>query len=164
MVSGFTGFLSGAQNKFCSPAQLLEYCKRYKVIIPLRDPLLAVLTRWKRHPTLSTDYILHAFNWLQHLDMENVYFFPVDIIKPDNITFVGMLNFLGMPMPNEKTMEYVCKWEKQNTAGPTELDYLYEQKIVFRDLSILEPATIAILRKQGYNCYWMDKEKSNVMS
>lgn len=57
-------------------AKHLAQC--WDVIVPVRDPLLAVITRHIRHPDLDHRYIVHAFARLELLD-SYVHWLPVDL-------------------------------------------------------------------------------------
>ena len=50
-----------------------------KTAIPLRDPLLSMLSRHKRHPALSHSYLVDGFVYLAKMRAD-CFFLPVDVL------------------------------------------------------------------------------------
>ena len=51
-----------------------------KTVVPLRDPLLSLLSRHKRHPMLPHFYLIDGFVYLAQVQ-KNCFFLPIDILK-----------------------------------------------------------------------------------
>lgn len=80
-----------------------------KTVIPLRDPLLSLLSRHKRHPTLSHFYLVDGFTYLAQIP--DCFFLPVDILRsPDERrgALNGLFDYLGL-----EREPFIDEWAEQ---------------------------------------------------
>jgi len=106
----------------------------YPTVIPLRDPLLSLISRQTRHPDRQHHYIVQAMTQLFKLHPANnntmAFFLPVD--KLQSASFAGRqhtlkLLLMHMGLPQEDWVdEFAADWPVFNSQrGP--LHELYEQ-------------------------------------
>jgi hypothetical protein len=113
-------------NDYCKhimPPVLQYLMDTYNVVIPLRDPVRAIITRQARHPELGHMHILKAFEYLTHMD--GVFFLPVDLagnFLDKMLISANLFKFCDLNM-TEKTVEYITKWE-----APTYNKVYYDNK------------------------------------
>jgi len=128
-------------DKFTSSEALDSLFAEYPPIIPVRDPLLALLTRRNRHPNLKHFYIVNGFVTLVELVLRrSIFILPVDILKGQSYTnryraLVKMTEFVGLePEPNLRL--YSAGWPKVNSVGAvakeTNAAYLAQDANVLR--------------------------------
>lgn len=101
-----------------------ELIKDYPCVIPLRDPLAALVTRQVRHSDLQHSYIIEGFVALAEFYKENpkIYFLPVDVIGKKSfeeklLALRQVLKFLELP--EESYIKFIAAgWPLVNsTAG-----------------------------------------------
>ncbi len=158
--------------KHLKPVIINSLIKTYKTIIPVRDPLMSLITRHNRHPELNHEYIVMGFTYIAGL--ENVSFFPVDIKynqeneDTDRFNLLNaLLAYLGLPTENY-VKKYAEDWEPVNTTE--DYNYLkdsYKDKnwyaimkkipLEFKALSNSKPIIKPFLDKLGYGeLAWYD--------
>jgi hypothetical protein len=125
-----------------------------KTAIPLRDPLLSMLSRHKRHPVLHHFYLVDGFVYLATMRAD-CFFLPVDILKsPEKRkeALNGLFDYFGLEREpfidewaeqwkavNENPIEYAeMEWYWQGAVNklrllfPKEFDYLQSQAHVIK--------------------------------
>ena len=76
----FWGAPVGERDKTLSIEAITLLSNIFKTVIPIRDPLAAILTRECRHPNLDHFYIVDNFIALAQMEEStNIKFFPIDI-------------------------------------------------------------------------------------
>lgn len=158
--------------KFFHPEVVKLIADKFRTVIPVRDPLFALLTRQARHPDLRHDYIVNGFIALAGF-YQSVFVLPVDLYKAkaieDRKTILeNLLVYLQIPVE-----EYINKWSYDwpvyNYAGDpeNELMELYHtgqrekiQNIIpeeYGHLKSNEPILRPFLEGIGYkNLLWWD--------
>lgn len=137
---------------------------QYPVVFPLRDPLLAMITRNHRHPELTginTIQILYNFEKLTKTNFP--FYFPVDLFetwKNKALRFKEMENYVGISHDKQWVEKYAgenkitnthgmhklkkayleCNWDKIQKAMPQEYEYLMS----------IKPAIVEFFKNQGY--------------
>ena len=138
-----------------------------KTAIPLRDPLLSMLSRHKRHPTLSHFYLVDGFVYLAKMRAD-CFFLPVDILRsPDERkkALNGLFDYLGLErepfidewvkqwkVVNENPIPYSeIEWYRQGAVNKLRLLFRGEFDYLKANAHIIKP----FLFKQGYtNLIW----------
>lgn len=109
--------------------------KIFKTVIPVRDPLAAILTREARHPELRHFYIVDGYiNMAQKLSGNpNVVFFPIDLnphpdARRDLLTKV--LTHCGVDFVDKKAIinSIANTWTVQNETPGNRFKEAYETK------------------------------------
>ena len=114
--------------------EILNLCNFFKVIIPIRDPLAAILTREARHPQLPHFFIVDGFvalatEFVQH---PNVMFLPIDLHTEEEKR-IELLNKVAAHVgvdceANKNVIEvYAQNWEPANTTPNNRFKKLYEK-------------------------------------
>ena len=79
----------GKEGKFFENPQVEQLLIKLNAIIPLRDPLLSLITRHKRHPELQHFYIINGFavltEWYERYGKEKLFCVPVDLYSTKSI-------------------------------------------------------------------------------
>lgn len=114
---------------------LMLASKSHPLVIPLRDPMLAMRTRERRHPWIHHGHIPEgmaalgvAYPWLKH----HAHFFPVDLPQkeglPKRIIRLERLYEYALKKPAEghearKAIKAFSDWHKVNSTERTEVGY-----------------------------------------
>lgn len=138
-----------------------------RTVIPLRDPLLSLLSRQKRHPMLLHTHLINGFLYLAQMQGD-CFFLPVDILtNPDERkeTLNGLFDYLGLEkepfidewaeqwkVVNENPIPYSeIDWYREGAVNklrglfPEEFDYLQSHAYIIKPF----------LSKHGYkNLIW----------
>ncbi|MCP4475390.1 MAG: hypothetical protein GY821_12660 [Gammaproteobacteria bacterium] len=112
----------------------------FKTVVPIRDPLAAMLTREARHPELRHFFIVDGFvqmaNYLS--DNSNTMFFPVDLLahkeKNRRDMVLKTLKHCGIEIDEEaegKIDEVVYHWKAENDTPNNRFKELYKEKDIF---------------------------------
>ena len=102
--------------------------ERVRTLVPLRDPLKALITREARHPAEDHHFIVDAFMYMQRLPPTCV-LFPVDIPESYDDRLAALLrvaNVLGLD-GLEHITNYAMDWPNPNSRGNHALKILYEK-------------------------------------
>jgi len=99
--------------------------KTNKVVMTVRDPILALTTRHTRHPEMDHTFILKGFLQMHEwADNENVFFFNIHDQREEQL--IALLEFLGLEIDCELISEYENNWQAENTTqGRNILKTLY---------------------------------------
>lgn len=122
----------------------------YKVIIPIRDPLLSLISRENRHPELAPhEFIIDGFLYLAQLhkmNPKNIFLFPVDLYKTRDDRkklLLKLSDFLGIRNTERRARIInftLSHWDKPVNPSPDDysgLKKLYqndETRLVFNFL------------------------------
>lgn len=105
--------------------------QNHKTVLPVRDPLLSLITRQSRHPTWRHRYIVDGFCWMaEREDAENAHFYPVDLGDDADSRFrrtLAVAEHWGMP-PVAEMGEFAKRWEKQNATGSNWMKVAYRNR------------------------------------
>ena len=114
-----------------TPEQIMRICNRYWNIVPIRDPLAAVITRDVRLPHLSHCYIIEAMCWLAETHSENpfnAFYVPIDLLGSqeveDRLRFIAwMFGDYGITTTSEELFTFVSEWKAPlyNVSLPSDL-------------------------------------------
>ena len=137
-----------------------------KTAIPLRDPLLALLSRHKRHPMLPHHYLVDGFVYLA--EIPDCFFLPIDILSSfdeKKEALNSLFDYLGLErepfidewaeqwkVVNENPIPYSeIDWYREGAVNklrglfPEEFDYLQSYAYIIKPF----------LSKHGYkNLMW----------
>jgi len=164
-LSTGNGILPQEEGKFISLEGLkwaVEQFGNCPIIIPLRDPLAAIITRQQRHPEMPHKYIIDGFlSFMQDFHDFNVLWFPVDLYTGRN----GRLDLLEkLEKHIHRIISYkhtiATEWQQKNTQGIYPLKEAYlkcdlaeikntipcEWKYLIKNKSLLKP----FFEEQGY--------------
>jgi len=122
------------KNRCLPLTNILTFANIFKTVIPLRDPLAAMLTREARHPHLRHFFIVDNFievaqNFSDH---PNVVFLPIDLYKTTEER-VELLKRVARHClidveENEKIVNKVgAEWEVQNVTPNNRFSELYKE-------------------------------------
>lgn len=148
-------------DKYAAMAAYTALVRTGRVIIPLRDPMQALITRQCRHPFLDHRCIVEAFLNIAN-DHPGVTFVPVDC-EPSRRADVLRALLVGAQLDAREplVMKWVADWKPRNSVGvdtpekkmyragnlnelrkaiEPEIDYLLESR----------PTLIPFLKSQGY--------------
>lgn len=92
--------------------EVLEFSKAYYTISTIRDPLASIITRQKRHPGFSHQFIVDGFVELVKLSYQGLFIIPVDLYskKSQKERYTLLCKVLELvDLPEE---EYVKLWAK----------------------------------------------------
>jgi len=114
---------------------ILLFCNFFKTVIPVRDPMAAILTREARHPQLRHFYIVDGFVAMatEFAKHPNVKFLPVDAaitveqkaaLLRDTLTHIGIDPNNHLPLLHS----LAHKWEPQNQTPGNRFKWMYENK------------------------------------
>jgi len=111
---------------------ILTLCNFFKTVIPVRDPMAAILSRETRHPQFRHFYIVDGFAALatEFAKHPNVKFFPVDMTDDVDIRrklLVDVLTHCEIdPAPHGSFLdEFAEKWEPKNATPGNKYAELY---------------------------------------
>lgn len=104
-----------------------------KTVIPVRDPVLSILTRAARHPEQDPAYFPLAFEELLSIQNENVLFLPIDLdwdTERRHAELIAMFSHVGLDPTNRHVLEYAAKWEapSYNISNPTPIKSAYAKR------------------------------------
>ncbi len=102
--------------EFTYPETLTNLVNHHGAIVPIRDPLRAIITRNARHPDLNHNYIVDGFLWLAraYKEMPDKFcFIPINLPIDRQRTMREVLEFADLPYE-----PYVQKYAKQWRAPP----------------------------------------------
>ena len=106
---------------YTTVSYLLKECK-FKTVIPVRDPILSLITRQNRNPLLSHMLVIRGLRRVVFLEkQENVFFFPVDLYETEEDRY-NLLNdltaFVGIS--NDGIVRETARtWSKRNVSEDT---------------------------------------------
>jgi hypothetical protein len=114
------------------------YAVDVPIVVPIRDPLRAVLTRQTRRSDLEHAYIIQAFCAMaEFINKYNVMLFPVDLPVDVEVRLrqLGKLyKFLGIKAPGA-LKQHAAEWELHNVSYKKDwkedkqaFDYLYKAR------------------------------------
>ena len=143
--------------------------KIHKTIIPLRDPVLSLITRQTRFPEKSHEYIIDGFEFLAGVNHDNVMFLPVD----QQYTFARrvkllqqLANHLQITLDNQDPLvEYARMWHAQHTSNSKEMRRVYyehgakEIPELESEVALLlsKPKIKEFLQRHDYSLPWFEK-------
>ena len=117
--------------------QIESISQWFTTIIPLRDPLAALVTREHRHPEKTHEHILDAFNLMIdfHAQNDGAFAVPVDLLhnEPSRASWLRMvLSNAGLSshqLAVEMTGKWAAAWPKSqhNSRGRYEQKKVYER-------------------------------------
>lgn len=150
---------SGLQSE--SFNELAEQIGGMKVVVPVRDPLLSLISRQERHPDLDHTYIVKGFTGLGKL---RATFIPVDLNRDRKELLTGVLNEAGLGWAKYAD-DWVTSWPRKNSRKDYPLMDLYKKgdlgairKQIPMSLALLQSKESEIrpfLESQGYeNLMW----------
>lgn len=127
----------------------------FKTVIPVRDPLLAILTREWRHPELRHFYIVDGFIQMADrlLGNDNVMFLPVDL--PLNVSqrhnlLNRIIEHCGIENTGNITLKIAREWKHQNITPGNRLKELYLKKDIKRLNYLLGPKVAEVRYLQNH--------------
>lgn len=101
------------------------------IVMPLRDPLLALITRQSRAPELEHAYIVMGIMEIMTIiEKYNVFLLPVDIPRSEVeriAVLSAMYTFVGLTKP-AKLKGYAAKWKPHNTTAAMTPDKVARRK------------------------------------
>lgn len=149
------------------------FISTYPTIIPIRDPLLSLITRHKRRDDWSHKFIVEGFCEIARLaDHPNVYFMPLDLMENNSQrieAFRNLCNHCQIAF-NDYVREYAKIWKPQNTwADKFDFQEMYAKrdaaglrKVLGNNYDVLLARTDIIrpfLQGLGYeNLIWWQNE------
>ncbi len=121
--------------KCMSVESICMMSKIFKTVIPIRDPLAAILSRESRHPELRHFYIIDGFVEIatRFANNPNVKFLPIDLTdNPDKRKKIltNIMEHCSIPLePYRKTIEdWAAKWPVQNPTPGNRFKKHYDYK------------------------------------
>jgi hypothetical protein len=140
------GILPQEENKFISLDGIKWAINNFEnnaIVVPIRDPLAAVITRQNRHPEMPHKYIIDGFlSFAQDFNDFNVLWFPVDLYtsKNDKLALLEKLeNHIDRTILYKHTL--ATEWQQKNTSG------MYTLKEAYLENNVKEI-------KQNIPCEW----------
>lgn len=142
----FSGINTADFNKGLSLGGIVALASLFKTVVPVRDPLAAILTRESRHPEQRHFYIpegfVHLSQTLQH--HPNVKFLPIDLKMTQEQRYVllkEVLEHVGIdPIPaHDILMEISTEWNKENPTPGNRFVSLYEARDMDQITFLLGP-------------------------
>ncbi len=120
-------------------------CSLYKTVIPIRDPLAAILTREARHPELRHFYIVNGYKQLAYLAGNlNVRFLPIDLYPETEKRKDLLLSILTHceidPEPHLDFIDRMAEqWRPENETPNNRFRELYADKKIDEIRFLLGP-------------------------
>ena len=158
--------------KHLRPVFLDALITTYKTIVPIRDPLAALITRENRHPELNHYYILDSFEYVARMNKANTFLFPIDLYTTyeDRLVLANNLAlFLQVKTDTDEIKRIAQDWSPQNTtADTTGLKRMYLQgnykgikKVLKDECHFLEnkPKIAEFLHTLGYGKFIWESAK-----
>lgn len=122
-----SGGLPIESQKFAGEEAFFRMAFAGRAVVPVRDPLLSILTRQNRHPYLDHRYIVQGFRILASAPEETI-FLPIDGPSSGRRELLeGVLERLGWPAAPDYVEEVACAWEKRNSSGDSRLKRAYRR-------------------------------------
>jgi|TARA_Y100000310_G_C20622054_1_gene783909 hypothetical protein len=124
------------EDKWMNVNSIQVLSKIFKTIIPVRDPLAAILTREARHPELRHFYIVDGFVSMAEKmsGNSNVVFFPIDLNPDPNARkelLSKLLTHVGVEETKNVTVEMnsiASTWTVQNETPGNRFKKAYQNK------------------------------------
>lgn len=140
--------------------------RKVPTVVPVRDPLLSLISRQARHPELDHVQVVRAFEYLDRFSNSAV-FVPVDLLNRSGIEarrekLEEVLGRLGLEW-EEWCDDYAREWPVANTVGGrgAGLREMYERRDVeslrgflraeMEELDRIAPTLIPFLQTLGYS-------------
>ena len=156
------------EEKCWSVVEAAKLIEQTRTVIPIRDPLAALVTRQERHPELSHRHIVDAYADFSLL--KTACMLPVDLpttYEERLALLITTLEKLDLEV-EPYVLRYARDWKPQNTRGEYKLKRLYEEneladveKMLGDDFDYLlsqAPAIIPFLKGLGYtNLPWWER-------
>jgi hypothetical protein len=138
---------------------IIMLSKIFKTIVPIRDPLAAILTREARHPELRHFYIVDGFlQMARHLSgNSNVMFLPIDLMEHSGNRkdlLIRMLNHceISVTEENEEIVNEVAHiWKSENDTPNNRFKKHYDEGNISKILFMLgaKEAEVEYLKNQA---------------
>lgn len=113
--------------------EVLTLCNFFKTVIPIRDPLAAILTREARHPQLNHFFIVDGFVVLatEFVKHPNVMFLPIDLVDTTEERIellIKVANHVGVDNEVNKDViiAYAERWKPANPTPNNRFRQLYK--------------------------------------
>jgi molybdopterin-guanine dinucleotide biosynthesis protein A len=121
------------KDKFLDLRTIELLASMFKTVIPVRDPLAAILTRETREPHLRHFYIVDGFVDLaqRFWGHPNIFFLPVDLPwskQKRTEELIKLLEHLEIPVKENMEMlqQFSAEWKPQNVTPGNKLKQLYQ--------------------------------------
>lgn len=123
-----------SMKRAVSTSTILMLCNFFKVVIPVRDPVAAILSRETRHPQFRHFFIVDGYVALatEFAKHPNVVFLPIDMV--DDVSsrmdlLKSVMHHCSVDMKaNKHTMIlYANRWAPENVTPGNELKALYNK-------------------------------------
>ena len=152
-----------------------------KTIIPVRDPMLSLITREKRHPELNPHYpwVTQFDRFVDLAEHPNCFFFPIDLYKSADekkVLVRNLLDYVGVTDINDVWLNnFVKKWTpvnltaannniQKNLVAPYqngELDKLHARFKKSYEFLIKNDNIKKFLKTMGYDLPWFKSHKKS---
>lgn len=140
----------------------------FKTVIPLRDPMLSLITRQKRHPELVHTSIIDGFEFLSQLDDTNTFWFPIDqqLTLEERFCLIdSMCKFLDIESDSSVIAKIALEWEPKNSTPKDDeqlgsayqkrdWEYLISRIPQSTKQLLTTPSIRDFLVERGYNLPW----------
>jgi len=140
----YNGWKSNLETMRSLPiSTILLFCNFFKTVIPVRDPLAAILTREVRHPQFRHFYIIDNFvalatEFVQH---PNIMFLPIDLnysFEQRKDLLLKVLNHCEIDNFDESIVnKYAEEWIPQNITPNNKFKEMYENKDIDGIMNLL---------------------------
>lgn len=125
----------------------------FKTVVPVRDPLAAILTRECRHPEYHHFYIVDGFvNMAKLHGHPNVYFFPIDLeVEKRKEVLTGALAHCDISIDPYLISTVAEEWKPENPTPTNRFHDIYREKDWGKLESLLGPkvASVEYLRNKS---------------
>jgi hypothetical protein len=114
------------------------FSKLFRTVIPIRDPLLSLLSVYSRDPKLRGANIVDDFEFVVESLSSSCFFLPVDLysdFRNRSVLLERLLKFVGLSR-TAHVYEVAERWTPKNTKGE------YEMKRWYREGSLLKIAGV----------------------
>jgi hypothetical protein len=161
---------NGTKVKFMPEYIFNALIEKHKTVIPVRDPMLSLITRENRHSDLTHSHIIRGFSMLAKISQHpNVMFFPIDTSRRSSVRLSqldSLEQFLGIEARSMSAKKiFVQLWEPKNEAVDShglKVDYLTTgsyKRVVNRmpketELLFSNKEIKPFLINLGYSCPW----------
>ena len=120
-----------------SISTILLFCNFFKTVIPVRDPMAAILSREARHPEFRHFYIIDNFISLatEFVNHPNIMFLPIDSVETAaerEILLEKVLEHVGVDVePNKESLKSIAEaWLPENITPNNRFKRVYEENDV----------------------------------
>jgi len=127
-------FTNLATLRSISVSSILMMCNFFKTVIPIRDPIAAILTRETRHPQFRHFYIVDGYVALatEFAKHPNVMFLPIDMTDDITIRHTKLIKVLQHleidPAPHGALLtKWATEWPVSNATPGNRLKKLYDE-------------------------------------